>query len=117
MPILFTWVTIPRLLKSSILKGLPAVSLPANHQIQASKYLQEINRLKLIVSKLGVNNVEGYQETNKNFGNRIALQRNLRIMGKFIYTSSPVGQVGAMVSGLDPKDLFDQVFYGMLFHG
>ena len=47
---------------------------------------------------------------------RLALQRNLCIIGKFVYASSPVGQVGAMVSGLDPKDLFDQAFHGVLFH-
>ena len=46
----------------------------------------------------------------------LTLQRNLSVIEKFTYASSPVGQVGAMVSGLDPKDLFDQAFHGMLFH-
>jgi hypothetical protein len=45
---------------------------------------------------------------------RLTLQPNLYINGKLFYASSPVGQVGAMVSGLDPKDLFDQAFHGML---
>jgi len=37
-------------------------------------------------------------------------------MSKVLYTFSPVGQIGAMVSFLNPKDLFDQAFNGMFFH-
>ena len=37
-------------------------------------------------------------------------------MCKFSYAFSPVGEVGAMVSLLEPKDLFDQAFHAMVFH-
>ena len=48
-----------------------------------------------------------YEKVYVGFKNRFALIRYLRIFEKFSHTSFSVGKNGAIVTGLDPKNLDD----------